>query len=260
MPGYTLSSRIGALPIGLSLAASERWGNREGDLAVAPFILRNRMPAGDYAVEYRVYADSADTGSWDVVRVAGDQLLTLAAGAVTQPGSSVITATFTVPERSDVDLRVQYAGHGTLFVDQIRLKRLGQPPGEPPPAAAQTEQAQAAALRLVYPEEGAEITDRTTDFVWEWTGPPLDANQAFEVRLWHADDPFHYGAHDARLSAQDVRQVHDTDILRLDLNGAYALQEHGPGDYFWSVGIVATEPAYQDLGSEAPPRLLHVLP
>ncbi len=84
--------------------------------------------------------------------------------------------------------------------------------------------------------------------------------QTFEVRLWPKGESIHYGAHDAKATAQLIRQIGDTYILRLDLNGAYSVMEHGAGDYEWTVAIVAVEPDYQDLQLEASPFPLSVLP
>jgi hypothetical protein len=127
----------------------------------------------------------------------------------------------------------------------------------PAPSASQDLLAQGE-LKLLHPNRFMD--SRYVDFVWQWTGQPLPKSQTFEVRLWQKGQNIHYGAHDAMASAQLIRQIHDTYIVRLDLNGAYSVQQHGEGDYEWTVAIVEIEPAYRDLQVEADPRPLTLLP
>jgi hypothetical protein len=47
--------------------------------------------------------------------------------------------------------------------------------------------------------------------------------------------------------------------LRLDRNGAHSVIEHQTGDFQWTVGIVQTEPGYQDLKIEATPNTVSIL-
>jgi hypothetical protein len=255
--GYSLPSRIGGVAIGLSQGASDYWGNGEGDLVFIPF--QDTWPSGNYDLEIHTYADSRNTGSWEVLHHVSGRTDRLTGGPLAEAGRQVVTGTFQLSGPSSGEIRVGYAGHGTLFVDKIRLKRAASSQAAMP-TAGPTPPPGTGSLQLVYPAEGASLTDRNADFVWEWTGPPLSAGQAFEVRLWQPNDPFHYGAQDARLSPQLVRQVGNTYIVRLDLNGAYGWMQHGPGDYLWTVGIVAVEPAYEDLQIEAPPHVLHITP
>jgi hypothetical protein len=84
-------------------------------------------------------------------------------------------------------------------------------------------------------------------FEWSWSGPALEPNQAFEVRLWRQDHPEHYGA---------AAPVSGT-AADIDVGGAYGVQQGGTGSYFWTVALVQRDP-YVRLGPEAPPRLLLV--
>jgi hypothetical protein len=244
--------------IGLSQGASEQSDQDEGTLAYAPL---KGLPAGSYAVAFDLYADNANAGAWEVVAITPQGPQLLHSEVITATGKSVITDHFDLQTESDVDVGVKYNGRGALYVDRIRIVRL-----EPTQvasfrfteAAAPTDAPQQGQLSLIHPSAGSEIADREVDFVWQWTGQPLPPAQTFEVRLWHKDERIHYGAHDAMTSRALIRQIGDTYILRLDLNGAYSVMQHGTGEYEWTVALVAIEPAYQDLYIEALPFALGI--
>ncbi|WP_423226204.1 hypothetical protein [Candidatus Amarolinea aalborgensis] len=84
-------------------------------------------------------------------------------------------------------------------------------------------------------------------FSWDWPGSPLAPNQGFEVRIWRADQPDHYGA------AAPVR----TNSATIDLAGAYGVQQGGSGLYLWTVAVVGLNP-YQRIGPEAAARQLKI--
>ena len=84
-------------------------------------------------------------------------------------------------------------------------------------------------------------------FSWDWAGAPLAANLGFEVRVWRADQPDHYGA------AAPVVVNNAT----IDLAGAYGVQQGGNGRYFWTVAVVELNP-YRRIGPEATPRQLTI--
>jgi eukaryotic-like serine/threonine-protein kinase len=114
-----------------------------------------------------------------------------------------------------------------------------QPTATPKPAAL-------AAPALAGPNDGA-IVSGTTTFTWQWSGAPLAANEAFEVRLWKEGQLDHYGA------TAPVRSPSAT----FDVGSAYGVQQGGSGGYFWTVAVVQIEP-YQRTGEEAPPRSISV--
>ena len=114
-----------------------------------------------------------------------------------------------------------------------------QPTATPKPAAP-------AAPALAGPNDGAVVSGTTT-FTWQWSGAPLAANEAFEVRLWKEGQPDHYGA------TGPVRSTSAT----FDVGGAYGVQQGGSGRYFWTVAVVQMDP-YQRTGEEAPPRSITV--
>jgi hypothetical protein len=103
-----------------------------------------------------------------------------------------------------------------------------------------------AAPSLGGPADGATVTGETT-FSWQWNGPALADNQAFEVRLWKEGQPDHYGA------TSPVRSASAT----FHVASAYGVQQGGSGRYYWTVAVVQTDP-YQRIGQEAPPRNINV--
>ncbi len=112
-------------------------------------------------------------------------------------------------------------------------------PPAPPPAAL-------GVPTLLSPTGNASVSGVTT-FAWQWNGPALAPNQAFEVRLWKEGQPDHYGA------AEPVR----TTSTSFDVAGAYGVQRGGNGRYLWTVAVVQINP-YQRTGEEAPARVVTV--
>jgi hypothetical protein len=225
------------------------------------------LPAGNYAVAFDLYADSANTGLWEVLHKSGEDKsgetpVVLATQPITATGKSMATGYFTLTERGEVEIRVNYDGHGALFLDSMRIMHVDPAQGTAFDFAPESEPTAGVqgTLNLIHPAAGTQIASRNVDFVWQWTGHPLPKEQSFEVRLWQKGKSIHYGAHDAMTSKALIRQIGDTYILRLDLNGAHSVIQHGAGEYEWSVAIVAIEPAYQELQIEATPYPLRLLP
>ncbi|MGD9146792.1 MAG: hypothetical protein PVI80_14600 [Anaerolineae bacterium] len=88
---------------------------------------------------------------------------------------------------------------------------------------------------LVDPHDGATPTHRTV-FRWFWSGPPLEDNQAFDLRIWSAEEE---KAGDPRRGA--VIPTQDL-YAEVDLQFVPAIQDYGPGDYYWTVVVVQTSP------------------
>ncbi len=259
MYGYNLPTRIGGVVVGLSQGASEQWEQDEGTLVFVPLRL---VAAGSYAVQLDVFTDQDAAGAWEVFAANEDERTLLYSAPINQAGADGVTGHFDLESASDVLIVVKYSGRGALYVDRIRIAQV-------PPAQAATyrieeqppDQVESpGALHLVYPHPGSTVAGQTIDFVWQWTGAPLPPDETFEVRLWHADETIHFGAHDAAASRSMIRRIGDTYLLQLDLRGAHSVMQHGVGDYFWTVARVAVTPAYQDLQQEAAPFALHVQP
>lgn len=258
--GYSLPSAIGGRPIGLSMGASEQWEQPEGDL-VRAFL--QEVPAGSYAFAIDFFADNLDVGEWQIVAATADGLEMLYRAPLAATGSQVITGHVTLENKADVEVVVQYSGHGMLYVDRLRIARVD--PTAPDRFTFDDDEAapgdsSLALLSLVYPHAGSALESNEVDFVWQWTGQPLTPEQTFEVRLWRKGETIHYGAHDAAATQHMIRRVGDTYMLQLNLDGAYSVMQHGAGDYEWTVALVAIAPTYQDYQIEAAARPLSVLP
>ncbi|MFZ1628168.1 MAG: hypothetical protein WAV70_04480 [Anaerolineae bacterium] len=91
------------------------------------------------------------------------------------------------------------------------------------------------------------VTNGEVTFAWNWAGPPLAANQGFEIRVWREGQPDHYGA------SSPVT----TNSTTVGLAGAYGVQQGGSGRYFWTVALVQLNP-YRRIGPEASARVLMV--
>ncbi len=155
--GYALPSGNGGVSIGLSMGVSEDWGNHEGTLAYADL---QTLPAGSYSLALDLYTDSANIGSWEVVDKNDDSPTLLATGPIETVGKSAISGHFILEQQANVELRVQYNGHGTLFVDRLRIAHVEptQAPlldfadlSDPSVASAQP------SLNLLHPYTGAFI-------------------------------------------------------------------------------------------------------
>jgi hypothetical protein len=116
----------------------------------------------------------------------------------------------------------------------------------PSPRPQAARQVALPAPALIGPPDGVSASGPMR-FEWSWSGPALDPNQGFEVRLWRENQPEHYGA------AAPVSETSAT----INVGGAYAVQQGGTGSYFWTVALVQRDP-YVRLGPEAPPRVLLV--
>jgi hypothetical protein len=116
----------------------------------------------------------------------------------------------------------------------------------PSPRPQAARQAALPAPALIGPPDGVSASGPMR-FEWTWSGPALNPNQGFEVRVWRQDQPEHYGA------AAPVSETSAT----INVGGTYGVQQGGTGSYFWTVALVQRDP-YVRLGPEAPPRTLLV--
>ena len=260
--GFGLPSSTGRI-VGFSRGADQAHKDSDGALTYGPYV---ELPPGNYRYAIHYFSDGPNVGEWQVtVRNRENVERILDGGEFTNPGTGVISGTMTLAESQTWEALAYYYGHGALYVDKIVLEkdRAGAPSsgaGDGPRPSTSTESLDAYSITLVHPEHDATLHTQYVDFVWQWSGMPLDEGRSFEVRIWHADDPFHYGAHDAQLASQMIRQVGDMYTLRLNLRGVHSVQQHGPGKYQWSVGVVAVDPIYQDLGVEASPHSITIGP
>ena len=96
------------------------------------------------------------------------------------------------------------------------------------------------APRLLDPADGATMDGRVT-FSWQWNGPALAPNQAFELRMWLVNTADHNGL---------TGPVRGTSV-EVDLSPIKS------GDYLWTAVVIQVNP-YQRIGPEAPPHALHI--
>lgn len=97
-----------------------------------------------------------------------------------------------------------------------------------------------SAPRLLSPTDGDTKDGRVT-FSWQWSGPALESNQAFEVRMWLINTTEHNGITGPVIGAS----------VEVDLSPIKS------GDYLWTVAVIQVNP-YQRIGPEAPPHSLHI--
>ena len=87
------------------------------------------------------------------------------------------------------------------------------------------------APRLVAPDDGI-TSSGVMVFEWAWDGPPLQWDQAFDLRIWSALE-------EEKGSPRRgvVPPTKDTRV-EVSLPAVPAIADYGPGDYFWTVVIV----------------------
>ena len=87
------------------------------------------------------------------------------------------------------------------------------------------------APRLVAPDDGMTSSGRMV-FEWAWDGPALEENQAFDLRIWSAQE-------EEKGSPRRgvVPPTKDTQA-EVSLPAAPAIADFGPGEYFWAVVVV----------------------
>jgi len=86
---------------------------------------------------------------------------------------------------------------------------------------------------LQSPAAGEQLAGNTR-FEWQWDGPALDSNQAFDLRIWSQEEE-DSGA-EARGAATPTKQT----SLDVDLDSVATIEESGPGTYYWTVVVIDT--------------------
>jgi hypothetical protein len=111
-------------------------------------------------------------------------------------------------------------------------------PSATPTVPALTPQPYPAPM-VLEPADGATLPERTL-FRWQWNGPPLGEDQAFELRIWSAQEE---QAGSPRRGAAAPTKDTQTEVA---LSYVPAIQDYGPGDYLWTVVVV-------ELRTDGPP-------
>ena len=84
---------------------------------------------------------------------------------------------------------------------------------------------------LLEPEDGSRLTG-VQRFTWQWNGPSLREDLAFDLRIWSLKED------------QEDKPRRGAAVPTLDTESEVALSyvpaiaDHGPGDYYWTVVVV----------------------
>jgi hypothetical protein len=86
---------------------------------------------------------------------------------------------------------------------------------------------------LMEPAKGARIEARQ-HFTWQWYGPALGEDLAFDLRIWSAQEE--------QVGLPRRGAVAPTTDLDVEVEMRYvpAVMDYGPGDYYWTVVVVRT--------------------
>jgi hypothetical protein len=110
-----------------------------------------------------------------------------------------------------------------------------------------TAQPRYPAPTLVAPENNASF-QKKGHFAWQYTGPPLQSDQAFDVRIWSKQ----YEQDIARGQRRGATAPTGNTEVEIDLAGVPAIQQYGGGDYDWTVVIVQLPDCYP----QCPPTII----
>jgi chitodextrinase len=86
---------------------------------------------------------------------------------------------------------------------------------------------------LLAPSDGAQLFGQQR-FIWQWDGPSLGGNQAFDLRIWSQQEQ-----QAGRPRRGAVPPTQDTEA-EVDLQFVPAIKDYGAGDYYWTVVVVET--------------------
>jgi hypothetical protein len=84
---------------------------------------------------------------------------------------------------------------------------------------------------LLLPEDGATPFQQVT-FEWLWEGQPLSESQAFDLRIWSAQEQERGAARRGAIAPTKAKHV------SVNLAFVPAILDFGPGDYYWTVVVV----------------------
>jgi hypothetical protein len=111
---------------------------------------------------------------------------------------------------------------------------------------------------LKSPDDGTSAaTGGTTIFEWQWNGE-LQEGWGFDILIWKEGiDPDHFGGFDVLDIRNNLQSSGNTYTFSWDVASSYSVQQHGGGEYTWTVLVVQVTP-YERIGPEATPRTLNV--
>jgi serine/threonine protein kinase len=86
---------------------------------------------------------------------------------------------------------------------------------------------------LLSPGAGEGLAGMTR-FEWQWAGPSLGADHAFNLLIWSQQEE------DAGVQPQPAVEPTQDTSAEVDLSVLPTIQEHGPGRYYWTIIVVDT--------------------
>jgi serine/threonine protein phosphatase PrpC len=92
---------------------------------------------------------------------------------------------------------------------------------------------------LVTPEVNASLHGKPR-FEWQYNGPPLKPDQAFDVRIWSKQNEWNIAKEQRRGATAPT----DKTEAEIELAKAPAIQDYGAGDYYWAVVVVHVPGCY----------------
>jgi hypothetical protein len=92
---------------------------------------------------------------------------------------------------------------------------------------------------LSSPEHNASLQEKAT-FGWQYGGPPLGAGQAFDLRVWSKQHESGIGRDQRRGALAPT----DQSEAEIELASVPAIQQYGPGVYYWTVVVVQVPACY----------------
>jgi len=97
----------------------------------------------------------------------------------------------------------------------------------------------------------------SADFQWKYTGPPLTANQGFELRIWKEGNADHPGAAPPVPYVADPNHVYSIYIGSIRAApGIKDISETAWINVYWTVAVVQLDP-YRRIGPEPKPFWIH---
>lgn len=112
-----------------------------------------------------------------------------------------------------------------------RTRRPNSPKPTPKPTSPRSTPTPYPAPTLLEPGDGATPPDRIV-FRWQWEGPPLKENEAFDLRIWSVVEE--------QRGSPRRGAVPPTKDTQAEVNLPYvpAVLDLGAGEYYWTVVVV----------------------
>jgi hypothetical protein len=100
------------------------------------------------------------------------------------------------------------------------------------------------------PSAGAELRGRVR-FQWQWDEAPLDETHFFDLRIWSQQEE------DAGTEPRGAVELTKHTETEVELEWAPAIQDFGPGTYYWTVVVVEGGQQPKIVGQWGEKRAMH---